>query len=494
MKSENKQLLTRLLLCLLPLVLMIFVRLFKLNNEADVKVLMRLMLMTLAGCAAYLVYKKKLTAETTVTLIILGGIILRWGYTMYTGPFVRAHDIGMNNESGVGHWGYLYQIMHGHLPPSNEYQFYQPPLFYMLSAVFIRIGMFFTRASEWSGLLYLSQLLSCIASCVALIFCDMILKKLNAGGRVRVIAAMITAVYPAQILASARVNNDVLAFMFMVLALYFTLLWHKDQKLKYIIGIALSIGFGMMSKINCGLIALVTGPVMLYHFIKRIRMKNMDDIKTIIIQFAVFAIICFPLGLWYPIRNYILFDQPLNFVHILGENSVVYTGDASFVEKWLHIPFLHFIERPYTDMAVDAGVFMLLIKTGVHGEFSYDGMSNLLAWGLDYVHAALLLLVFVSVIVVMFKYKTLDKTQKYSAFWVWLLMFASYIQFNFAYPYSCTADFRYMLLWQTVSAVFIAYFMDYCKKNKGSKPHRYSMYASVIITALFCGMCVMHFC
>ena len=222
MKSGNKQLLTRLLLCLLPLVLMIFVRLFKLNNEADVKVLMRLMLMTLAGCAAYLVYKKKLTAETTVTLIILGGIILRWGYTMYTGPFVRAHDIGMNNESGVGHWGYLYQIMHGHLPPSNEYQFYQPPLFYMLSAVFIRIGMFFTRASEWSGLLYLSQLLSCIASCVALIFCDMILKKLNAGGRVRVIAAMITAVYPAQILAAARINNDVLAFMFMVLALYFT--------------------------------------------------------------------------------------------------------------------------------------------------------------------------------------------------------------------------------------------------------------------------------
>ena len=51
MKSGNKQLLTRLLLCLLPLVLMIFVRLFKLNNEADVKVLMRLMLMTLAGCA-----------------------------------------------------------------------------------------------------------------------------------------------------------------------------------------------------------------------------------------------------------------------------------------------------------------------------------------------------------------------------------------------------------------------------------------------------------
>lgn len=494
MKTKNRQFLLRLLLCLLPMALMIVVRLLKLNNEADIKVIMRLALMAILACGVYLAYRGRLTAERVVTLVILSGIILRWGYTMYTGPYVRAHDVGANNETGVGHYGYLYQVIHGHLPLSNEYQFYQPPLFYMLSAALIRIGMFFTGAEEWSNLLYLSQMLSCTAACVTLASAAEIMEKLNVKRGLQIIILALTAVYPSHILCSSRINNDSLTLMFMVIALYFTLLWHKDRKLKYIIGIAFAIGLGMMSKINCGLIALVTGPIMLYHLIKAIRSKNKSDIRNIIIQLAVFAVICFPLGLWYPIRNYILFDQPLNFVHDLGENSFVYTGNESFVNRWLHIPFLHFVKQPYMNMQEDASIFMTLIKTGVHGEFSYEGMSNLLAWGLDYVHATLLLLTLIAVIVVMLKHKTLDRTQKYSALWVWLLLLISYIQFNAAYPYSCTADFRYMLLWQIASAMFIAYFIDYCKINKSSKPLRYSMYVSVVIAALFCGMCVMHFC
>ncbi len=145
-------------------------------------------------------------------------------------------------------------------------------------------------------------------------------------------------------------------------------------------------------------------------------------------------------------------------------------------------------------MGEDVNVIMSLIKTGVHGEFSYNGMSALLAWGLDYVHTALLILTVVSAVYVIIKRREFDKTQIWSALWLWLLMLASYIQFNFAYPYMCTADFRYMLLWQPASAALIAYFTDNCRINSDSRPRRYSFYVSAGITALFCGMCVLHFC
>ncbi len=484
----------RLLLCFMPILLMIIIRILKLNDEADVKVIMRLMLTAVAVLAAFWFYRGKPTAERTVTLIIIVGIILRWGYTMYTGPFVRAHDIGATDETGTGHYAYLRYVVEGHLPPTNTWQFYQPPLFYILSAIFIRIGMFLTNEADWSKLLYAAQMVSCVSSCLTLAVTAEILEKFKLKGRVQAIIIALIAVYPSQILCSSRLNNDMLSFMFMIFALYFTLMWHKDRRLKYIIGIALSIGFGMMTKINCGLIALLTGPVMLYHLFRTCRSKDYAQLKSLIIQLAVFAVICFPLGLVYAIRNYVLFGQPLTYVLDLGKNIIVYTGDASFSERWLHIPFLQMLKNPYVSIGKETNIFGILIKTGVHGEFKYDGMSSFLAWGLDYVHTAILLLTLISVTAVMFGYKTMDKSLKRSAFWVWLIMTVSYIQFNVSYPYSCTADFRYMLLWQAASAVFIASFADYCKTRENKKLFRVSLVVTAVIIALFCGMSIIHFC
>ena len=329
-------------MCLLPLLFMVIVRSLKLNNEADIKVIMRLALMAIAAWGVYSAYRGKLKPECAVTMIILAAIVLRWGYTMYTPTGVRAYDIGPFEKTANGHAGYIYNILSGHLPESNVNQFYHPPLFYMLSAAFMKAASLITRKTEIGNFLYMSQMVSCTAACLVPVFTDEILKRMNAGGFVRAAALLLIAVFPAQILASGRVNNDALVLLLMVMALYFTLLWHKEQKMSYIIGIAVTIGAGMMTKLNGGLVALVTGPIMLYHLIKTIRSKNKEDIKNIIIQLAVFAVICFPLGLWYPIRNYIKFGQPLNYVLDQGKNSFVYTGDASFAEKWLHVPFLHF--------------------------------------------------------------------------------------------------------------------------------------------------------
>lgn len=492
--QENSITVKTILLYILPILAVIFLRITKLNSEEDTKVVMRIALAGLACYGMFKAYKGNLTAATVVKLLIIAGIVVRVGYMVYTHAFTRAHDIGMNNETGVGHWGYLYHVINGNLPPSNEYQFYQPPLFYMVSAAAIKIVMAVTGSSDWTDFLYVSQAVSCVASCIVLIFIEKIMDSLKVTKKYQAFAMALTAFYPAQILTAGRMNNDSLVIMFMVLALYFTLRWHQSENIKYLVCTAFAIGLAMMTKINGAIIAFVTGPIMVYHLIVNVKSKNRDKIKGIIIQFAVFAVIVFPCGLWYPIRNYILFDQPLNYVHDLGENSFVYTGDASWIDRWVAFPLFHFKDAPYMNMGDDTNVLMALIKTGVHGEFSYEGLSNFLAWGIDYVHFVLILFTAFAVAFTMLKNKTIDKTEKWAAFWVWALIFVSYIQFNISYPFICTADFRYVLLGQPAATMFVSYYIEYASQNKDNKAYMYSAVFASVLCCMFSTMSIIHFC
>lgn len=482
------------ILCMLPVLCCVVFRLMKLTGEADMKVLMRLAFAGVAAYGAYAAYKKQLTAEKIVFLVIIAGCVLRIGYTLYTHAFTRGHDIGMNNAEAVGHWGYFYHIVNGNLPPSNEYQFYQPPLYYMVGAVFIRIMMAIKGMNEWGGLEYIPQLVSCTSSIVVMITTVKIMDELNISKKFQLIPIVLIAVHPSQIMAAGRMNNDAMVQMFMVLSLYATLRWHKSQKISDIIYTAVFIGCGMMTKISCGVIAFVTGPVMIYNFVNAIVKKDNQKIKNLIIQFAVFAVICFPLGLWYGIRNYIKFDQPLNFVHELPKNTAIYTGEEAWIDRWVKFPLFHFKDAPYVNMADDTNIWMILIKSGVHGEFTWDNISSFLAWTLDYVYLALMLMTLWAIGFTMIRNKKIDNAAKYSAFWVWVLIAVSYIQFNIAYPYSCTPNFRYVLPAQIAGAFFVAYMCQYCYANKEKKLCRYGGIAYTAVIALFCAMSIMHFC
>jgi hypothetical protein len=482
------------ILCLMPVVCCIVFKLLKLTDENDMKIIMRIALCSVCGYGIWELYEKRLTAEKVVFLLVVAGCILRIGYTLYTHAFVRGHDIGINNGDGNGHWAYFYHILNGNLPPNNEYQFYQPPLYYMVGAVFIRIMMAIKGANEWNGFEYIPQMVSCVCSIIVMLTTVKIMDKLNIKKTVQIIPIALLAVYPAQIMTAGRMNNDSMVQMFMVLALYATLCWHKERKMSNIIFIALAIGLGMMTKISCGIVAFVTGPVMIYHFVKAVKSKEKDEIKNLIIQFAVFVVICFPLGLWYGIRNYVEFGQPLNYVAILDQRMPIYNGNEPFVKRWITFPLFHFYEAPYTDMNNDTNIWMILIKTGVHGEFTWENLSSFLAWTLDYVHLFLMLISMAAIVFCMVKNKELDKTAKFSAFWIWALMGVSYIQFNISYPYACTPNFRYVLPAQIAASCFVAYMCQYCYVHRDKMVFRYLGNVYVTIVALFCVMSIMHFC
>ncbi|MCH5184500.1 MAG: glycosyltransferase family 39 protein [Oscillospiraceae bacterium] len=479
-------------LCFIPLLSVIAAHCLNITDEANVMFLMRCAILCVGLCAVADAYKGRLTSEKIIFLLLFIGVIMRCGYTVYTHAFTRSHDIGVNNETGVGHWGYINHVMNGRLPPSNEYQFYQPPFYYMISSLFIRIAMIFTGSRKWSDFMFMAQTVSCTASVIGLITLPAVMNKLNIKKSAQIIPVAVTALYPVQFMTAGSMNNDALVFMFMMLSLYSTLLWARERRLKYIIFIALSTGFGMMTKINCGVTALITGPIMLYFLFTGICSGKRCELKSLIFQLCVFAVIVFPLGLWYPIRNLILFDQPLNYVHILGTNSFVYTGDASWYDRWLNIPFFDFIKNPYTDMGSDTSIWMLLIKTGVHGEWSFDWLAPAAAWLIEYVHAAVILMTVISAVFSVIRLKG-NKAAVYSSGAVWGLMTILYIMFNIQYPYSCSADFRYMLLWQVSGAALTGIFAEYLK-NTGNKLSVCAYNTICVLTASFCILSVIHFC
>lgn len=481
------------ILCAFPILCCIILKSFGMTDEANIKILMRLALCGILAYACFSQYKGKLDKEKVILLIVLSGCVLRVGYTFYTHAFVRSHDIGMNSAEGVGHWGYFYHIINGNLPPSNEHEFYQPPFYYIVSGIFIKLMMLIGNTEQWGGLEYIPQTVSCVCSVAAMVTFVKIMDELKLNKNIQIAAAALTAFYPVQVLAAGRMNNDAMVEMFMLLSLYGTIRWHKSRKMSDIVFIAFSIGLGMMTKISCAVIAFVTGPVMIYHFVKTVREKDAAKIKEIITQFAVFAVICCPLGLWYGIRNYIEFGQPLNFVHEPSKGLAIYTGDESWVDKWLKLP-LNFKAKPYSNMAEDCSVWMLLLKSGVHGEFTWDNISNLLAWTIDYVHLFLMLIMLFSVAFVMVKDKELDKTAKYGAFWVWALIGVSYIQFNIQYPFSCTADSRYVFPAAMAASIFVGCMCDYMFKRRENKMCKSGFVFFTTVIVLFCAMSTMHFC
>lgn len=482
------------ILCILPVICSIVFRLLNLTDELDMKIIMRLALCGILAYGIYMAYRQKLTAEKVVFLIVVAGCVMRIGYTLYTHAFTRAHDIGMNNGEDWGHWGYFYQIINGHLPPSNGYQFYQPPFYYIASSIFIRIMMMIKGMDEWGGLEYIPQLVSCVCSIIVMITMVKIMDTLNIKKTVQTIPIALLAFYPAQIMTAARMNNDSMVQMFMILSLYATLLWHKKQTMKNIIAIALTIGFGMMTKINCALTAFVAGPIMIYHFVKAVKVKDSKQIKTLIKQFTIFAVICFPLGLWYGIRNYIKFNQPLNYVAVLDKRMPIYNGNESWIKRWITFPLFHFKDAPYCDMDNDTNVWMLLIKSGVHDEFTWDNISSLLAWTMDYIHLILMLMSLWAIIFSVFKNKDLDKTLRFAPIWVWFLMAISFVMFNISYPYSSTANFRYVLPAQIAASFYLAYMCDYLYNRRENRKCRYSFAGYVFVFSLFCISSIMHFC
>lgn len=452
------------------------------TNILNIQRLMKVGVLTMVGAVVWLILvHPELDRSKIVLWVILAlGILMRVGYMLYTPATVRGHDLWQISADGKGHAAYILYLLQGKLPPNNDGQFYHPPLFHVLSAIAIYCYRLISDFEDPVQLMEAAKTVSCAASIITLFFAQKLCQQLRLSNGATLIAVSLAAFLPNHYLLAGRVNNDSLTVMFMVAILYYTLRWYEWQDWNSIVKLAVCFGLGMMTKISVGVFALVTGSMMLIVLYCRIKEKNMFPI---IRQFTVFGLISLPLGLWYPVRNLILFQQPFHYVLPISEDEDIYCGYYSLFERFGLMKDFDIYNSPFEDY----NVWSYLLKGSLFGEFSFD-VGEIIPILLIFVNLTLILLSIIAMVVVLLRHRT---TQWVTLGGFWLALMTSYIIFNIQYPFGCTMDFRYVVPAALIGTVFLAEEWELISKRQSGKLFRRT---TSVATGVFSVLSIVLYC
>ena len=408
------------------------------------------------SCEDVIIEKYKSKNEVIVGMAILMiGLIMRVGYTMYTPWYIRVHDVGQADLNATGHASYILHLFYGKLPNSNEYQFYHPPFYHFLSSVTMHIVGLLKGIKEGEYLIDSAKLISCFASCGVLIQIKLFLKDIDIKEKIANIIMLIVAFCPNK--------------------------WYYNQDWKSIIILAIAYGLGMMTKTSMAVLAVFTAIFMCVVLVKNIK-KHLY--KMTILQLIVFGVISLPLGLWYPIRNLILYKQPLSYVLNLGKESPIYVGNYSMSERLLlHIKNLKNLSL-FNEPIDDYNIPIYIWKGSLFGEFTLE-INNTLGWILLISNGVLIVISIIAMIAIIMKTKE-KRELIYGLFFIWLCQVISYISFNINFPHACTMDFRYIVITVIVGAIYIGLFCRQIERedNVAYKIGLGFIYSSTIIYAI----------
>ena len=418
--------------------------------------------------------------EKEIRVILVLGMVFRIGYMLYTPCNVRSHDLWQIDAEGLGHAGYLLRLLeNGKLPDSNAVQLYQQPFFYLTGALFSGVMNGFLGCRDSFYLVDAAKTVSCAASCISLIGCKRICEECGVHGFGKKAAMMLTAFLPAFYLTGGRVNPDSLAGMFMIYALLYTLRLTNNPDWKNTVILALLYGFGVMTKISCAVVALVTAMVFLKMLMKKI---HEGDVRPILEKYVIFGLISLPLGLWYGIRNYFRFGQSLTYVLPLDKTLDLYTGTHSLFQRFAGIDISGLLRSPYVSISEDYNAPVYYLKSALFGEFTHavpGWIPVLLLFCAAILSAG-------TVIACIWQIKRNRSDRPGNLLLLSAVVFyCSMLWFYYKYPFVCSMDFRYMIFMVVPFSVLFGKFME--KYEKGQ------MWADLILWGYMTGSCL-HYC
>lgn len=417
---------------------------------------------------------KHLRTQTTALLILCLSFLLKVYYVLYTPVYLRQHDVGTFG-TGEDHAGYIeYLLYHLHLPdfdPRERWQFYHPPLHHSISALWIGLsenvfGVGYDAARESL------QTLTLFYAMAIVITAYRILRHFHLKGIALFAPLVLIAFHPAYILLSGSINNDALSVVFIMGAVLCTLRWAKKQTWRDTIKLALCIGLGMMTKLSVGMIAFPVGLVMLVKLIQQLKRREWQLLKKL----GIFAVICAPLGLWYPVRNYLRFGVPLNYVAQLTAENSQYIEDRSFWSRITDFSAAQF-ESVFEQFARrgtynEFNPLTALLKNALFGEFIRErnftaypvmfGVTGVFFWlGVLLAAAA-----FVCMVVLLFRKCALCPLEKAFFGVFWLTLMVSFYQMSAQYPFVCTMNSRYVTPVIFIGALFYGAAMQKLTEGK----------------------------
>ncbi|MCR4902433.1 MAG: glycosyltransferase family 39 protein [Butyrivibrio sp.] len=446
-----------------------------------------------------------LNTEAKCLWVSFFGILTRAYYILMADITFLQNDAGTYtgfatdtiNDGHIGYIEYIYKF--GSLPNMDPYQYfgyYHPPVHHIIEAIWLTIQRLIgvNESFAFENL----QIPTFIYSCLCMAVMYRILKLTTVEKKYFPIAMTIFALHPRMMVLAGSVNNDCLALLLLVCTIWRTLEWLKDDSLKNIILIALSLGFGMITKLNVAICAFSIACLFLIRLVRCIKIGNLVETKKLFIKYVIFGVICVPIGLSYIVRNLILFGEKPGIPSpaIIQSESVMYTGDYS-VWSILGIPNDLMIGWPFHGIsaAYEHNTWIILFKTSLFAEEYPAGLNDyvLSVAQIAYIAAMIVgigatLYFFTDLLTNLMRnnkgtlklVSTEDSNETsmdrkiYGDKNLFLLltftfMLISYCMFIFKYPFTCSSDFRYMVACLIFISIAYGKMQTCLKKNFASK-------------------------
>jgi len=393
------------------------------------------------------VWREKGITDNVVTLMIFSGFLIRLFYIVLTQAHLIQNDIEALAEECRGHLGYVYHIFTtwrlADLNPIGNYQFYHPPLHYLISALCLKVyELLGVEPEAWDEVL---QALPLFYGTALLIYLEKLGQRLHCPPLGRFLTVGLAAFFPYSIFLGGVLNNDALATLLMVMCIYYTIKWYEEPDGKGIMIMAVCVGCAMMSKLSGAMVAPGMAVVMLWRL-----WKGRAQWRMFVKQFVCFGLAAFPLGLWYSVVCWVRYGMPFGYVLRLTEASEEqYLGMYS---KWDRFrDYGYALETLYVrfgeEGTVDYNIPVTMVKFGVFNELHYTENTALakLLGTMVFRATAVLFLLFAAAFLVWCFLREQKAVYKVFLGGNAVVILFAYVKFCFAYPHVCTMNIRYVM-------------------------------------------------
>lgn len=413
-----------------------------------------------------------------IYMIMTASLVFRIIYMLYTSVYDMQHDVGTPYEN-YGHLGYIAYLMQNWKLPDFDvreaFQFWHPPLHHLISAVFLNIcwKVLPFMQGNWEPL----QLLPFIYITITIWIIYRIFKFWNIQGKALTFTMLIIAFHPRIITLSGSVNNDTLCVMLSFLAFYLALLWYQKPTYQLMIGSALCTGLAMFTKGSAAILAFPMAFLFLIKFIK--------NTKKVLGQLVVFGILSLPLGMWWYVRNHLLFGMPLNYIYYMDTDFIGYLGNVPLLERIFNFdPHYYNFENLYLQFEgryTDINPIIGLLKTTVFGQWHFNYNIYIKVFALPLLLTWLVLCIVTLAAIPSFLKNCNLKIESISIILLFAVQFFVYYKFCLDYPFVWSMDFRYTLPLLICHGILIGHYM-----NEKMRFHKYVGYVCLAFAGLSC--------
>ena len=476
----------------------------------------------------------KLTTRKAVFLFFMmsAGLVLPFTMARTYNDSSYTHDYGVFGD--YGHWAIIYDIYKtGQIPAVDlGSQYYQPKLYHAAIAFFMKINSVLlphfqgseaivpnvassAHFSEFTLFDYTAfetaRIFLSFQGIITLYFAYKVIVELGLNKRVSIIGSFLLFFTPAFWFISAYKNNDSLSLLFSFAALYAAIRYHKTRSYVPLVATALCIGLGMETKLSTVVVAFPVAAIFLIDLLglfrkdgKWVKADNKELIKFII-QMGVFAVIVFPLGLFFEIYAKMKYDRPIAYVWdlvgIYGTDYFMYI-DPEIYPMWARLfifpspdLFYHITNvrsavgspQDYYWGTIDFNCWTAFLKTGLFSEADIRWMAESMGefknpfWilvSLAYTFSIMAGIAFVigGVFFIVKKIISLVKGEKQQNDFVFYFLVVtffssaiSYMAFCMRYPVGCTMNARYAMLLYLPIGLVVGLLIDHLLKKFENK-------------------------